>query len=249
MDNASMSKPVQIGLVSATRYATESLNLQPYLEAAVILQCSECNARFLVPDQAIGADGRTVRCGKCQHTWFQAGSPQMDNLPDLDSMIDQINARPKPMRRGSNLPVAKKRAMTGGQAFALASLALAAAGLVLLLVAPGMYGQPSSKGLVLADVGIVRMTDKDRVAYQLNGKIANTTAGSIRVPVLRVTLVDAEGASLQYWDFSGDVAAVEPHKDVPFATGDLDIRFTKGVKFVAELGSPLELALRRKPAP
>ncbi len=43
----------------------------------MIIQCPACSTRYVVPDNAIGLEGRTVRCAKCRHSWFQEG-PELE---------------------------------------------------------------------------------------------------------------------------------------------------------------------------
>ncbi|MDF7774259.1 zinc-ribbon domain-containing protein [Sphingomonas sp. AOB5] len=61
----------------------------------MILECSQCRTRYLVPDSAIGAEGRTVRCASCKHSWFQA--PQVLDLATRASPADVKAEARKPI--------------------------------------------------------------------------------------------------------------------------------------------------------
>ena len=50
----------------------------------MIIACPACATRYVVPDSAIGVDGRTVRCAKCRHSWFQAG-PELPARPSANA--------------------------------------------------------------------------------------------------------------------------------------------------------------------
>lgn len=48
----------------------------------MILVCPNCATRYIVPDTAVGANGRQVRCAACKHSWFQDAAALPDRTPD-----------------------------------------------------------------------------------------------------------------------------------------------------------------------
>lgn len=52
----------------------------------MLLVCPSCRTRYVVPDSAIGAAGRQVRCANCRNSWFQEG-PSSVAPPRLDPVV------------------------------------------------------------------------------------------------------------------------------------------------------------------
>lgn len=40
----------------------------------MIIVCPNCSTSFIIPDQALGDEGRKVKCSKCQHVWHATKS-------------------------------------------------------------------------------------------------------------------------------------------------------------------------------
>ncbi len=71
----------------------------------MIIACPACKTRYVVPDNAVGIDGRTVRCAKCKHSWFQDG-------PELAPRNDAREVVTEPEDAGSDAPVTEEAAHT-----------------------------------------------------------------------------------------------------------------------------------------
>lgn len=68
----------------------------------MILECSQCRTRYLVPDSAIGGEGRTVRCASCKHSWFQA--PAILDLTTRTPAVEPRQATPEPRAPEPRVP-------------------------------------------------------------------------------------------------------------------------------------------------
>ena len=56
----------------------------------MILTCPECSTRYLTKANTIGPNGRTVRCAKCDTTWFVASESDELALKDNQAPVEDI---------------------------------------------------------------------------------------------------------------------------------------------------------------
>lgn len=218
----------------------------------MILQCSECNARYAVPDKAIGTEGRTVRCAKCKHSWFVAAPAPAEEpapeMPDFDALLDESDKKtadsqaPEPAYTVPALRPPPPAAMW----LKVTTLGMSLVCIVLSLITwqPSWIGYKSTSGIQLKDIKFRQDLSQKRGRYIISGMIANNTDHRVKAPILRVSLLDEHGNNLQYWEFEDDSINIEPGKEIPFNADQLESRFSRGTHLVVDLGNSLELALR-----
>lgn len=73
----------------------------------MIIACPACETRYVVPDSAIGVDGRTVRCAKCKHSWFQDGASAEQMAAAATAQVPQADVATRPTPTPAPRPAAQ----------------------------------------------------------------------------------------------------------------------------------------------
>lgn len=219
----------------------------------MILVCEKCQTRYLVKPNSLSVKGRTVKCAKCGHSWFQM--PEGVSPPDVQQEPPE---RVAPIPKGSALPVVQMKAGAPGWM----KIAAAAAFLFVIGSVPfffyqdvlqkfpisekvyGKLGIFTTKGVGLEAVALQEIVDdKGAEARLLRGKLVNTTQQARTLPHLRIKVLDKENGVLQTFTLQSSGEVLKPGEVFDFSNKIPELP-KEALAVTLDIGNGLELFLR-----
>ncbi len=222
----------------------------------------------MVPDSAIPAGGRTVKCGACGHQWHAAAAASDANAEasaeDFASMVAAAESATAPAdfsvappsMRPSLPAIIKQRIPLRPLKIAVPILVVAWcisalyanmhrwASLPVLSSMYGLMGAEKTTGLGFENVTLTPQQEGQRTRFIVAGNVVNSAAEARRVPTVRVELVKQDGEVI--WSRAYAVnKRLEGGESYPFRITNVETSFGKDVaRVVLDIGDDLQLTFR-----
>lgn len=181
------------------------------------IECPNCSARYLVPDDRIGPDGRRVRCARCAHVWrTDPASPDAIAAAAAAAAAPQpetIRVEPLPRNR---LPAPRERRARRFGLLGWAAFFVTASAIVIALLhwrdkvidawppavmayetvdglTGSVFGPSDLSLLAIEDYKLELVGEGDSAEIELKGVVVNPTDAPIPAPYVRIRLRDKNG--------------------------------------------------------
>lgn len=205
------------------------------------LSCPNCSATYEIPDGAIGANGRRIRCRACETGWFEPGRPAPAQPPAPP--IIPAEAVVAPAKIGQKDGGAERKVRGKGPWLLLALVVLVVAlGVIAatVLMGPEQFASRliGARNVPLG-IAITREPDWRTIGggsqlFAVSGRIWNPTQSDQPVPDIRAELKDAQGRTVYSWTITRPVARLAPGAaanfdgaavDVPASSSNVSVSF------------------------
>ncbi len=224
----------------------------------MILSCEKCSAKYMIPNEAIGSEGRKVKCAKCQHVW-------MANLAAEEApqgMISEKNAQKKTanMQSEDSQNKIKLPKIQNTRPHFLLKLLPVFLLLPLILCVFLFFDKPlrkikvfnqvysaigvrDSADFVLSSASLNKVIEEGQNVFYLDLDIVNDSAEERKMPILKIAVLDE--------NFHVIVADMKNFEDKILQPGDkANIKkklsnMVSNAKYVSfDIGNPIELYFR-----
>jgi predicted Zn finger-like uncharacterized protein len=217
----------------------------------MILECPACHARYTVPDNAIGPNGRTVRCAKCGASWREEPREAAEAVPppvDLIKEPEPAAPPPEPEPQQEAEPVEQDfeapapdydeepQPAPDRRRWALIA---AIVGLLLLVgiaavIATGpdelrqRFGSLAGRPAVSLLLEVPRKPERRTLAsgnelFALTGRVVNPTRERQNVPDIQAELQDAQGRVVYNWIITPPTRTLAPGASAEFNSAEVDV--------------------------
>ena len=207
------------------------------------ITCPTCAAGYDVPDDAIGASGRKVRCRACGTSWLEpphapvgAIAPEPPVVPPspvaervVEPVVPPVE---EPVTPPAPAPV-RRRGSVKGPLIALGLVVLVLLlGAAIALIAYGPKQVASGLGLsdrhVPLGIAITKQPDWRMIAggnelFAVSGRIWNPTQVEQPIPDIRAELKDEHSRTVYAWTIARPQATLAPGKSVDFDAAAVDV--------------------------
>lgn len=190
----------------------------------MILTCPSCSTAFVVSPQAIGPNGRKVRCSKCKHEWKAEAPLVAQAAPDIQSAPKEV----KPVPPGSGLPVSApplppiplwRNVGLAAAAGLLVMMPFLALKLAPYLSPPHtvMQAEERAGDVMLEGIPATTLSQKEgRTVLEIDGTLVNKSGKRQLVPVVKASALNARGHVVKEWTIPLSATQLEAGQRLPF---------------------------------